>query len=92
MQHNRVIVYASRQPKPYEQKYPTHNLGLTVIIFVLKDLGNMICMEKGVRSIRAIRGWSMCSRGKAKIEESNNGHRNYIRGINYRILKVGIGS
>ena len=37
MQHNKVIVYASRQPKPYEQKYPTHNLGLAVIIFTLKD-------------------------------------------------------
>ena len=49
------IVYASRQPKPYEQKYPTHNLGLAVIIFALRDLGNTICMEKGVRSIRTIR-------------------------------------
>ena len=25
MQHNKVIVYAPRQPKPYEQKYPTNN-------------------------------------------------------------------
>ena len=25
MQHNKVIVYAPRQPKPYEQKYPNHN-------------------------------------------------------------------
>ena len=67
-------------------------MGLTVIIFVLKDLGNMICMEKGVRSIRAIRGWSMYSRGKAKIEESNNGHRNYTGRIFYGILEVGFGS
>ena len=37
MQHNKVIVYASRQPKPYEQKYPTHNLELEVIILALKD-------------------------------------------------------
>ena len=38
MQHNKVIVYAPRQPKPYEQKYPTHNWGLkATIIFVLKD-------------------------------------------------------
>ena len=25
MQHNKVIVYAPRQPKPYEQKYHNHN-------------------------------------------------------------------
>ena len=37
MQHNKVIVYASRQPKPYEQKYPTHNLGLAIIIIALRD-------------------------------------------------------
>ena len=37
-QNNKVIAYASRQPKPYEQKYPTHNWGLkATIIFILKD-------------------------------------------------------
>ena len=37
MQHNKAIVYTFGQPKPYEQKYHTHNVGLTVIIFALKD-------------------------------------------------------
>ncbi|XP_074337108.1 uncharacterized protein LOC141674272 [Apium graveolens] len=32
MQHNNVITYASRQLKPHEQKYPTHNLELAAII------------------------------------------------------------
>ena len=37
-QNNKVIAYASRQPKPYEQKYPTHNWELkATIIFILKD-------------------------------------------------------
>ncbi|KAJ0621722.1 putative nucleotidyltransferase, Ribonuclease H [Helianthus annuus] len=36
MQHNKVIAYASRQLKPYEVNYPTHDLELAVVIFALK--------------------------------------------------------
>ncbi|KAM0045044.1 putative nucleotidyltransferase, Ribonuclease H [Helianthus debilis subsp. tardiflorus] len=36
MQHNRVIAYASRQLKPYEVNYPTHDLELAAVIFALK--------------------------------------------------------
>ena len=36
MQHGRVIAYASRQLKPHEGNYPTHNLELAAIIFALK--------------------------------------------------------
>ncbi|KAL8109057.1 hypothetical protein AgCh_025231 [Apium graveolens] len=36
MQHDKVIAYASRQQKPHEQKYPTHNLELAAIVFALK--------------------------------------------------------
>ncbi|KAL8133953.1 hypothetical protein AgCh_009138 [Apium graveolens] len=32
MQHDNVIAYASRQLKPYEQKYPTHDLELAAIV------------------------------------------------------------
>lgn len=36
MQNNRVIAYASRQPKIYEKNYTTHDLELVAIIFALK--------------------------------------------------------
>ncbi|XP_070681775.1 uncharacterized protein [Malus domestica] len=36
MQHGRVIAYASRQLKPHEKNYPTHDLKLAAIIFTLK--------------------------------------------------------
>nr|GEV36418.1 hypothetical protein [Tanacetum cinerariifolium] len=36
MQHGKVIAYASRQLKPYEVNYPTHDLELVAIVFALK--------------------------------------------------------
>nr|GEV41374.1 reverse transcriptase [Tanacetum cinerariifolium] len=36
MQHRKVIAYASRQLKPYEVNYPTHDLELAAVIFALK--------------------------------------------------------
>jgi hypothetical protein len=36
MQNNNVIAYASRQLKPYEQNYPTHDLELATVLFALK--------------------------------------------------------
>ncbi|GJU25244.1 retrotransposon protein, putative, ty3-gypsy subclass [Tanacetum coccineum] len=36
MQHGKVIAYASRQLKPYEVNYPTHNLELVAVVFALK--------------------------------------------------------
>ena len=36
MQHGHVIVYASRQQKPYEKNYLKHKLELAAIIFTLK--------------------------------------------------------
>ena len=36
MQHGRVIAYASRQLRPYEIFYPTHDLELAVVVFALK--------------------------------------------------------
>ncbi len=36
MQEGKVIAYASRQLKTYEQNYLTHDLGLTVVVFALK--------------------------------------------------------
>ena len=36
MQHGKVIAYASRQLKPHEVNYPTHDLELAAVIFALK--------------------------------------------------------
>ena len=36
MQHGKVIAYAYRQLKIYEQNYPTHDLELTTVVFALK--------------------------------------------------------
>ena len=36
MQHGRVIANASRQLRPYEISYPTHDLELTTVVFDLK--------------------------------------------------------
>ena len=36
MQNDRVIAYASRQLKKYEENYPTHDLELAVVVFALK--------------------------------------------------------
>nr|GFB98481.1 putative reverse transcriptase domain-containing protein [Tanacetum cinerariifolium] len=36
MQHRKVIAYASRQLKPYEVNYPTHDLESAAVVFALK--------------------------------------------------------
>ena len=36
MQNGKVIAYASRQLKDYEQRYPTHDLELAAVVFALK--------------------------------------------------------
>ena len=36
MQHGNVVVYASRQLKDHEKSYPTHDLEMAAVVFVLK--------------------------------------------------------
>ena len=36
MQDKRVVAYASRQLRPYEGNYPTHDLELAAVMFALK--------------------------------------------------------
>ena len=36
MQRGHVIAYTSRQPKPHEANYPTHDLELGAVVFALK--------------------------------------------------------
>ncbi|KAA3462425.1 ty3-gypsy retrotransposon protein [Gossypium australe] len=46
MQEGNVIVYASRQLKPHEKNYPTHDLELAAIIFALKICRHHLYSEK----------------------------------------------
>ncbi|KAL8108205.1 hypothetical protein AgCh_024593 [Apium graveolens] len=46
MQHDKVIAYASRQLKPYEEKYLTHDLELAAIVFALKIWRHYLYGEK----------------------------------------------
>ena len=41
-----MIAYASRQLKPHEKNYPTHDLELTAIVFVLKIWRHYLYGEK----------------------------------------------
>ena len=36
MQYKKVVVYASRQLKYYETRYPTYDMELAVVVFALK--------------------------------------------------------
>ena len=36
MQHDKVVAYPSRQLKPHEMNYPTHDLELTAVVYALK--------------------------------------------------------
>jgi hypothetical protein len=36
MQNNKVVAYASRQLRIHERNYPTHDLELAAVVFVLK--------------------------------------------------------
>ena len=46
MQNDKVIAYASRQLKPHEQRYPTHDLELAAIVFALKIWRHYLYGEK----------------------------------------------
>ena len=54
MQDGKVVAYASRQLKPHEQNYPTHDLELAAVVFALK-IGDTIYMEKNVEFSLIIR-------------------------------------
>ena len=46
MQDGKVVAYASRQLKPHEKNYPTHDLELAVIVFALKIWRHYLYGEK----------------------------------------------
>ncbi|KAG8485758.1 hypothetical protein CXB51_019146 [Gossypium anomalum] len=46
MQEGRVVAYASRQLKPHEKNYPTHDLELAAIVFAIKIWRHYLFGEK----------------------------------------------
>jgi len=59
MQHGYVVAYASRKLKPHEKNYSTHDLELTVMIFVLKIwrhylLGDRVLIYTNHKSLKYI--------------------------------------
>ena len=46
MQEGKVVAYVSRQLKPHEKNYPTHDLELAVIVFALKIWRHYLYGEK----------------------------------------------
>ena len=46
MQDGKVVAYASRQLKPHEQNYPTHDLELATVVFALKIWRHNLYGEK----------------------------------------------
>ena len=46
MQKGKGIAYASKQLKEYEQRYPTHDLELAVVVFALKIWRHYLYGEK----------------------------------------------
>ena len=46
MQSERVIAYASRQLKNYEQNYPTHDIKFAAVVFALKILHHYLYGEE----------------------------------------------
>ena len=46
MQDGKVVAYVSRQLKPHEQNYPTHDLELVAVVFALKIWRNYLYGEK----------------------------------------------
>lgn len=48
MQEHKVITYGSRQLKPHEQNYPTHDLELTAVIFAPKSWQHYLLGKKFV--------------------------------------------
>ena len=46
MQDGKIVAYASRQLKPHEQNYPTHDLELVAVVFALKIWRHYLYGEK----------------------------------------------
>ena len=59
MQDGKVVAYASRQMKPQEQNYPTHDLELVAVVFALKMWRHYLYGEK-CRTLQIIRVLSIC--------------------------------
>ncbi|KAL5580228.1 hypothetical protein UlMin_012670 [Ulmus minor] len=63
MQYGKVVAYASRNLKPHEQNYPTHDLELTALIFYHPGMENVVAdalsrKPQGILAFLAFEDWS----------------------------------
>ena len=65
MQDGKVVAYASRQLKPLEQNYPTHDLEFVAVVFALKIWRHYLYGKKSVEFIQITRVSSTCSLKKS---------------------------
>ena len=66
MQCGKVVAYASSQLKPHEQNYPTHDLELATVVFVLKIWRHYLYGENA-EFIQIIKVSNICKRGRSLI-------------------------
>ena len=66
MCQGKVVSYASRQLKPDEKNYPTHDLELAAIVFTLKIWRHYL-YEKNVSFTPIIRVLSICPHNESLI-------------------------
>ncbi|GJV33607.1 putative reverse transcriptase domain-containing protein [Tanacetum coccineum] len=52
MQREKVIAYASRQLKPNEENYTTHDLELGAVVFALKIWRHYLCLKERIKPLR----------------------------------------